>query len=161
MLKFTICFIKRGNELLLLNRLKSPNMGLWNGVGGKIEPSETPMEGIIREIKEETGLSVSNVQEGGVVRWVSEEGQSGMYLFLCEIPAGTDYITPVERDEGILAWKNIDWVLDEQNYGVVDNMKCFLPHLLAGHYDAEHIFTYKENGIVNYDYLELAIKKAP
>ncbi len=49
MYKYTICFIKKGKKILLLNRNKKPNMGMWNGVGGKIEDNETPYEGIIRE----------------------------------------------------------------------------------------------------------------
>jgi 8-oxo-dGTP diphosphatase len=61
MLKYTICFIKRKDEILLLNRNKKPNMGLWNGVGGKIETGETPFEGIIRETWEETGLLLKEV----------------------------------------------------------------------------------------------------
>ncbi len=36
MYKYTICFIRKGNKILLLNRNKKPNMGMWNGVGGKI-----------------------------------------------------------------------------------------------------------------------------
>ncbi|HIW31523.1 MAG TPA: 8-oxo-dGTP diphosphatase [Candidatus Paenibacillus intestinavium] len=155
MLKYTICFIRRGNELLLLNRVKAPNMGLWNGVGGKIEPSEQPIDGIIREIYEETGLRVDQVQVAGIVKWISAEGESGMYLYYCELPIDTVYATPVEKDEGILAWKSIDWVLDQRNYGVVDNMKHFLPHLLAGNFECEHRFTYDQNDIVQYECCEL------
>ena len=32
-IKYTLCFIKKDNEFLMLNRIKAPNMGLWNGVG--------------------------------------------------------------------------------------------------------------------------------
>ncbi|MCR8660683.1 NUDIX hydrolase [Paenibacillus endoradicis] len=159
MLKYTICFIRRGNELLLLNRMKAPNMGLWNGVGGKIEPFEQPMDGIIREIQEETGLSVQQVQEAGIVKWISSESESGMYLYYCELPIDTVYATPIEKDEGILAWKSIDWVLDHENEGVVDNMKYFLPYLLRGDFDNQHTFTYDENGIVNYECRTLTTKK--
>jgi len=159
MLNFTICFIRRNNELLLLNRVKAPNMGLWNGVGGKIEPFEQPIDGIIREIQEETGISVRNVQDAGIVKWVSSEGESGMYLYYCELPNDTVYATPIEKDEGVLAWKSIDWVLDHRNKGVVDNMKHFLPHMLAGNFDCEHIFTYDDSGIVHYQCCELTTKK--
>lgn len=54
MLKYTICFIKRADNILLLNREKPGWMGSWNGVGGKIETGETPIECILREIYEET-----------------------------------------------------------------------------------------------------------
>ena len=61
MYKYTICFIRKGNEILLLNRNKKPNMGMWNGVGGKIEENETPYKGIIRETLEETGIELPSV----------------------------------------------------------------------------------------------------
>ena len=51
MLEFTICFIKQGNNILLLNREKPTWMGNWNGVGGKIHARESPKQCILREIK--------------------------------------------------------------------------------------------------------------
>ncbi|MDT2194339.1 NUDIX domain-containing protein [Paenibacillus larvae] len=37
MITYNICFIRRGDQILLLNRQKSSWMGAWNGIGGKIE----------------------------------------------------------------------------------------------------------------------------
>ena len=42
-------------------------MGMWNGVGGKIEENETPYEGIIRETFEETGIELSSVTYKGLL----------------------------------------------------------------------------------------------
>ena len=42
-------------------------MGMWNGVGGKIEDNETPYEGIIRETFEETGIELSSVMYKGLL----------------------------------------------------------------------------------------------
>jgi len=152
MLKYTICFIQYGDELLLLNRLKSPNMGLWNGIGGKLEANETPLQSIIREIAEETGLIVEpdQVQPAGVVRWISShddcnEAQSGMYVFYCNLQEEKLHIdTPVAVDEGILMWKSLSWVLHEHNAGIVDNIQHFLPVILQGNLQLEHIFTYND-----------------
>jgi 8-oxo-dGTP diphosphatase len=143
---YTICFIRHEDKLLLLNRYKAPNMGLWNGVGGKLDADESPLQGIAREIYEETGLSVSDssITFGGNVRWVSDSFDSGMYLFYCELPPQLQLDTPVSVDEGVLMWHSIAWVLDENNDGVVDNIKYFLPFLLAGQYNMEHLFTYNE-----------------
>ncbi|WP_433596302.1 NUDIX domain-containing protein [Lysinibacillus xylanilyticus] len=58
MYKYTVCFVKNENNILMLNREKSPIMGVWNGVGGKIEKGETPDEGALREVFEETGIRV-------------------------------------------------------------------------------------------------------
>ncbi len=58
----TICYIDNGKEFLLLHRNKKENdvhQGKWIGVGGKLEPGETPQACAIREIFEETGLTVT------------------------------------------------------------------------------------------------------
>ena len=55
-LTHTLCFLTRADQVLMLHRRKPPNQGLWNGVGGKIEAGETPLEGCLREVLEETGL---------------------------------------------------------------------------------------------------------
>jgi len=44
----------------MLNREYAPTQGLWNGVGGKIEGEESPLECVIREVKEETGIEINN-----------------------------------------------------------------------------------------------------
>lgn len=147
MFNYTICFIRQGDKLLLINRVKAPNMGLWNGVGGKLEPGETLLRGIAREIHEETGLTLSeaSIQPAGVVRWVSGSYDSGMYVFYSELPEEQQQLaTPLAVSEGILMWHNIAWVLDEQNEGVAHNLKYFLPDVLAGTYNLEHIFTYND-----------------
>lgn len=146
MFNYTICFIRQGDKLLLLNRIKAPNMGLWNGVGGKLEAGETMLQGIAREIYEETGLHIAEqlIQPAGVVHWVGPDFDSGMYVFYCELPENVHLATPVAVDEGILMWHSIAWVLDQHNDGVAHNIKYFLPLLLEGCYDAEHLFTYDE-----------------
>ncbi|WP_317951282.1 NUDIX domain-containing protein, partial [Rossellomorea marisflavi] len=50
MYKYTLCFIQRNDEILMLNRDKPPVLGLWNGVGGKVADGETPTACILREI---------------------------------------------------------------------------------------------------------------
>ncbi|WP_174616038.1 NUDIX hydrolase [Virgibacillus ihumii] len=70
MLQYAICFIKRGNKILMLNRQSPLWMGMWNGVGGKIEENESPAACIIREIKEETAIVTDDVEFKGNVCWV-------------------------------------------------------------------------------------------
>ena len=55
---YTLCLIRQDDHFLLLNRQKQPAMGMWNGVGGKIEPGETPTAAVIRETFEETGIAL-------------------------------------------------------------------------------------------------------
>lgn len=67
MYKYIICFIRKSDKILLLNRNKKLNMGMWNGVGGKIEENEMLYEGIIREMFEEMGIEFLSVMYKGIV----------------------------------------------------------------------------------------------
>lgn len=77
MYKYTHCFIRQGNKLLMLNRDSTPAKGLWNGVGGKINGDESPHDGILRETFEETGISIKNIEYRGVIRWNVDNTHSG------------------------------------------------------------------------------------
>lgn len=153
MYKYTICFIRKGNKILLLNRNKKPNMGMWNGVGGKIEDNETPYEGIIRETLEETGIDLPSVSYKGNVVFKSKDehrGSEGMYVFLAHLPDGVHMDTPLSTAEGLLEWEELDWILDCDNRGVVSNLPKYLPILLTEDNKLEHIFTYDNRNIINY-----------
>jgi 8-oxo-dGTP diphosphatase len=142
MLKYTIAFIKRGNEILLLNRESPSWMGSWNGVGGKLEKDETPRDCILREIREETGIVLQEITYKGNVTWdVDQQYYNGMYAFVAEIPETYDYITPIKTDEGILDWKKIDWILHPENTGVA-NLHYFLSDMLQGIEACDYHFVY-------------------
>lgn len=102
MLKYTLCLIRCKDEILLLNRVKKPQMGMWNGVGGKIEFGETPLESVVRETFEETGIQLKEITYAGNVIFKSSIGREGMYLFTAELPEGTYPPTPLATAEGIL-----------------------------------------------------------
>ena len=95
MYKHTLCFIKRNEEILMLNRKYDPVKGLWNGVGGKIEKGETPLENAIREIKEETNIKVTHqIQFKGIIKWEDSSYSGGMYIYLVELLHEFIYHTP-------------------------------------------------------------------
>ncbi|MES9738686.1 8-oxo-dGTP diphosphatase [Peribacillus frigoritolerans] len=109
MFKYTVCFVKKNNELLMLNREKAPIMGVWNGVGGKIEKGETPGMGAQREVFEETGIEVDSFFSKGTVTWETPEGElDGIYVYLYIADEDLIYETPKKTREGILDWKSID-----------------------------------------------------
>ena len=59
----TLCYIKKNQKTLMLHRIKKQNdihEGKWNGLGGKFEFGETPEECVIREVKEESGIEITN-----------------------------------------------------------------------------------------------------
>jgi len=82
--RYTLCLIRHADSFLLVNRQKRPAMGMWNGVGGKIELGETPEVAVIRETFEETGIPLDSVTPKGIVRLHGEE-TSGMYLYLTDV----------------------------------------------------------------------------
>ena len=56
MIQATICEIIKDEKILLQYKAEGKfGEGKWNGPGGKIKPEETPLEGVIREVQEETG----------------------------------------------------------------------------------------------------------
>ncbi|ODV80854.1 uncharacterized protein CANTADRAFT_47164 [Suhomyces tanzawaensis NRRL Y-17324] len=164
-LKYTLGVIHcpETNQILLLNRQKKPWMGRWNGVGGKLDHNETPHQCIVRETEEETGLSLPQYKSRGVVLWTVDnednlvgEAVGGMYIFTAEVTPEqvANYPTPIIFDkEGILDWKNLDWVLSKDNMGIVDNMTVILRDL----FDAKEtdIFNtvYRQGRLMSCEYL--------
>ena len=134
MYRYTLGFIKRKDEILLVNREKKPWKGSWNGVGGKLNLNETIDNCIIREIEEETGITVlpSQVEDKGYLTWNSFDAMGqGLHIFLITLPDDFHYPTPILTQEGILDWKKIEWINDFENYGVADNIPYFLPTVLS------------------------------
>lgn len=152
MLQFTICFIIQGDRVLLLNREKPAWMGRWNGVGGKINPNESPQLSVLREVYEETGLLLEKVYDKGIVTWeVDGVDQGGMHLFLAYLPEDVIYETPRKMREGILDWKALDWVLHPENEGVASNIRYFLPAVLQDERRFDHHCIFRNGLMVGYD----------
>jgi len=147
---YTICFIRQAGKILLLNRNAPPWMGMWNGVGGKIEPGETPYRSVLREIVEETGLYLETVIERGVVTWtVDGEPRGGMYAFVAELPESVEYPTPVLTKEGILDWKSIDWIMHPENEGVAHNIPHFLNKMLNEQQNYNHRCVFQDGKLLS------------
>jgi 8-oxo-dGTP diphosphatase len=133
MFKYTLGFIKRKDEILLVNREKKPWLGSWNGVGGKLNENETPIDCIIREVFEETDILLSQNQifDKGYLTWnLFDANGKGLHLYLILVDDHFIYQTPKKTNEGILDWKKIDWILDENNYGIAHNIPHFLNTLI-------------------------------
>ena len=100
----TLCYILRGSDVLMLHRVKKQNdinKDKWIGIGGKFEPEESPDECLLREAKEETGLTLTAWRCRGVVTFLNE-GEDGEYMYLFTADGFEGELT--ECDEGELEW---------------------------------------------------------
>lgn len=100
----TLCYIEKDGCYLMLHRSSKKNDGSggkWMGIGGHFEEGESPFDCVIREVYEETGLSISEPQYRAVVTFDSDEYESEqMHLFTCN--SFTGELT--DCDEGDLHW---------------------------------------------------------
>lgn len=101
----TICYIERERQYLMLHRVKKEqdeNKDKWIGIGGKFEEDESPEDCVLREVREETGLTLTDYRYRGLVTFVSDEWEGQhMHLF-----TATGYTGELAEncDEGELAW---------------------------------------------------------
>lgn len=108
----TLCYIEKDGCYLMLLRNKKEvdeNKGKWIGVGGKFEEGESPEECLLRETREETGLTLLSYKLRAIVTFVSDEwGCEYMHLFTADQFEGE--LTPC--NEGELRWIPKNQILD-------------------------------------------------
>ena len=105
MFNTTLCYIEKDGAYLMIHRIKKKNdmnKDKWVGVGGKLEEGESPFDCARREIKEETGVNVTDLNYRGIITFVSDlYGTEYMHLFTAtEYEGEIDY----DCDEGRLEW---------------------------------------------------------
>jgi len=104
MLLATLCYLKREGCTLMLLRNKKPgdiHAGKWNGLGGKFEPGESPEQCIIREVREESGLEISNPRLHGLVMFPGFKGND-WYVFVFSADQFSGDL--IDSPEGELRW---------------------------------------------------------
>ena len=105
MINSTLCYITRGNDVLMLHRVKKEkdvNKDKWIGIGGKFEPEESPDECLLREAREETGLKLTSWRCRGIVTFLTNGGWEGEYMYLFTADGFEGELK--ECDEGDLQW---------------------------------------------------------
>ncbi len=138
----TLCFVLNGADILLMRRAAHkrvfPNQ--YNGVGGHIERDEDPLTSANREIFEETGLTVTNLQLRAVYN-IDAKASTGIVLFV--FTAESDSRIVNANDEGTLHWIPQQ---DVVQYDLVEDLPIILPRILGMDKSATPLFVH-----VSYD----------
>ena len=132
----TLCYIEKDNKYLMLHRVvkkNDVNKDKWIGVGGHFEYGESPEDCVLREVKEETGYTLTSFQYRGLVTFVfADVEMEYMSLFT----ADEFECEPIPCNEGILEWVDIE---DVWKLNLWEGDKHFLPKLL----ESNDFFTMK------------------
>ena len=97
----------------MIHRVKKPydmHQGKWNGLGGKLEPGETPEECAVREIREESGLHVVDLRMKGLLTFPGFADDEDWYTFV--FVASEFEGDLIDSSEGILEWFDDTELLD-------------------------------------------------
>ena len=104
MLLTTLCYMEKGNQYLMLHRVKKEhdiNKDKWIGVGGKFEDKESPEDCLLREVREETGLTLTSWKFRGIITFVTDRYETEfMHLYTADGWEGE----MIECNEGNLEW---------------------------------------------------------
>ena len=100
----TLCYVEQDGKYLMMHRIKKKhdiNKDKWVGIGGHFEEDESPEDCLLREAKEETGLTLLSYRLRGIVTFLSDAWQTE-YMFLYTADAFEGSLSDCR--EGVLAW---------------------------------------------------------
>lgn len=123
----TLCYIEKDDQYLMLHRVskeKDINKDKWIGVGGHFEPDESPEECLLREVREETGFTLTSYRFRGIVTFISDRWQTE---YMCLYTADGFEGEMTECEEGVLTWVSKSEI---ENLTIWEGDKIFL-NLLA------------------------------
>ncbi len=109
----TLCYVQHHGQTLMLHRVKKENdmhQGKWNGLGGKVEPGESPEACAVREVYEESGLRCGRPRLRGFITFPAFDQIDDWYTFLYTFDEFEG--TLIDSAEGILQWIDDDKLLD-------------------------------------------------
>ena len=134
----TLCYIIMDGKVLMMLRNKKKqdiNQNKWIGVGGHFEYGESPEECLLREVKEETGLTLTRYRARGIVTFCYKDVVEYMHLYTADRYEGELSVC----DEGELSWIDEDKVMD---LNIWEGDRIFLKLLLedAGYFSLKLIY---------------------
>jgi 8-oxo-dGTP diphosphatase len=144
----TLVYVRRPGQTLMLHRIKRAgdmHQGKWNGLGGKLEPGESPEMCAIREVYEESGLRIHNPELRGILTFPDFRADEHWYAFV--FVAHTFTGTLIDSAEGALQWIDNDRLLALPLW---EGDRIFLPWLDQDRFFSAR-FVYKEGRLCAYD----------
>ena len=104
----TLCYIEKDDCYLMMHRISKKNdanEGKWIGIGGHFEEGESPEECLLREVYEETGLTLTSYRLRGIITFVSDEWSGEyMHLYTADDFEGDVNAAQAKCTEGVLRW---------------------------------------------------------
>lgn len=101
----TLCYVEKDNSYLMLHRIYNKkddeNRDKWIGVGGHFEAAESPEDCLLREVREETGLTLNSFKFRGIVTFLSDDNPAE---YMCLYTSNDFSGNLVECNEGKLEW---------------------------------------------------------
>ena len=120
----TVCFFIKDRHVLLVEAEYPDGHRVWNGIGGKVDDNETPVQGLLREIGEETKIQV--LEQDIVKADVITEGNFELHVFITHTWSGeTVMIDPTIKQFDWFAFEEVPY---EQMH---KNNETWLPNILA------------------------------
>ena len=133
----------------MLHRIKKEgdiHKDKWNGLGGKMEPGESPEECAVREIKEESGYDINTLEFAGHLFFPEFDRQGRDWSVFVFTSSDFDGIQLKSTSEGELEWIDKDDIL---NLNLWEGDRHFIPHLLSGRKFLGK-FNYKSGSLIDY-----------
>ena len=123
----TLCYVRSGGRTLMLHRNKKPgdaHLGKWNGLGGKFEAGESPEECVLREVREESGLTLRDARLRGVLTFPDFRRGEDWLVFVYTA-------TQFEGRLGVCAEGDLEWIDDAKllELPLWEGDRVFLPWL--------------------------------
>jgi 8-oxo-dGTP diphosphatase len=143
----TLCYLRKNDQTLMIHRVKKRNdihQGKWNGLGGKLEPGESPEDCVRREVEEESGLLVKKMWLKGFLSFPGFANDEDWYAFVFVIPDYEGQL--IESAEGDLKWVDNSELLQ---LNLWEGDRVFLPWLdKPGIFSGK--FAYKDGSLIEH-----------